>query len=69
MSDWRPIETAPRDGTRIQLLGQNGNLDIGEWYEFHRDFDRGANGFAEGTTGEFSSDFGEGPHTHWMPLP
>ena len=67
-SAWLPIDTAPCDGTAIQLLGQDGNRDVGEWYEFRLDFDRVANGFAEDETGEFSSEFGEGPFTHWMPI-
>lgn len=27
--DWQPIETAPEDGTTVELLGANGKLDIG----------------------------------------
>ncbi len=66
--EWKPIDTAPHDGTVIQLLGQNGRRDVGEWYEFYCGFDRAANGFNDGETGDFSSEFGEGPFTHWMPL-
>lgn len=65
---WFPIETAPHDGTVIELLGENGKFDIGEWHEWSEHFDKTANEIAEGVTGEFSTEYGEGPHTHWRPL-
>lgn len=65
---WQPIETAPMDGTEIELLGENGKLDIGKWHEWSENFDKAANGIAEDVTGEFSTEYGEGPHTHWRPL-
>ena len=65
---WQPIETAPRDGTIVELLGTNGKIDIGEWYEFSDYFDRASNGIAEDETGDFSTEYGEGPFTHWRPL-
>jgi hypothetical protein len=65
---WQPIETAPRDGTAIELLGENGKLDLGAWNEWSEHFDKGANGIDETVTGEFSTEYGEGPHTHWRPL-
>jgi hypothetical protein len=68
-ANWQPIETAPRDGTVVELLGENGKLDVGEWHEWSEHFDKTANGIAEGVTGEFSTEYGEGPHTHWRPLP
>ena len=66
--EWQPIDTAPHDGTVIELLGENGKLDIGEWCEWSEHFDKAANGIAEDVTGEFSTEYGEGPHTHWRPL-
>jgi len=68
LGGWMPIETAPHDGTVIELLGENGKLDIGEWCEFYEGFDKAANGIADDVTGEFSTEYGEGPHTHWRPL-
>ena len=67
--EWQPIETAPKDGTVIELLGENGKLDIGEWHEWSEHFDKAANGIGEDVTGEFSTEYGEGPHTHWRHLP
>lgn len=65
---WSVIETAPHDGTMIELLGENGRLDIGKWCEWSEYFDTKANGVADGVTGEFSTEYGEGPHTHWRSL-
>lgn len=66
--EWLPIETAPHDGTVVELLGENGRLDIGAWSEFSEFFDRKAFGIADDVTGEFATEYGEGPHTHWRPL-
>lgn len=68
LDGWEPIETAPLDGTRVELLSENGKLDLGEWAEFSEHFDKAANGIANDVSGEFSTDRGEGPHTHWRPL-
>jgi hypothetical protein len=65
--EWQPIETAPKDGTVIELLGSNGKLDVGYWYEWSEHFDKAANDIAEDETGEFSTEYGEGPHTNWRP--
>lgn len=56
-SNWRPIETAPRDGSIVQLLGKNGKHDVGCWCELE--------GF-----GEFvpATEFGESPHLFWRPF-
>lgn len=51
--EWRPIETAPKDGTTI-LVFHNGSMwtvlwsDVQEWHD--------------------ANDYGYTP-THWMPLP
>jgi hypothetical protein len=56
MSDWQPIETAPKDGTRVLIYEPNteeggsvllGKYEDGQWHDL---------------------DFNRNP-THWMPLP
>lgn len=69
MSEWKPIETAPKDGTEILLLEYLSEDDYGS-------VDRGCWGFVETSdyNGEkiydWLSNYGhiEEP-THWMPLP
>lgn len=59
MSEWRPIETAPKDGTLV-LLSIGGEVHIGlftngwggpDWYDYD---EKGAFMFEP---------------THWMPIP
>lgn len=70
MSDWQPIETAPKDGTDILVtVGTGGRCHVVAWLDEH---------------GEPSAEYGwwrvddnkHGPYslrgaspTHWMPLP
>ena len=64
MSEWQPIETAPKDGTDILLVVRYGNLNktrLGAWRQQR--------------PGEFAwlqhhtFDHFAGEVTHWMPLP
>jgi len=65
MTDWQPIETAPRDGTPV-LLGRfhagdpcDGRISVDWWRS------GGKYGFVG--FGEFNAHYW--PATHWMPLP
>lgn len=66
-NEWQPIETAPKDGTYILLLGDSGytttpyRVAVGCWVEGYRDF------WITHSNDAFTDD-GE-PPTHWMPLP
>ena len=61
MTEWQPIETAPKDGTKFLALMRTSNIEIA----FH----------AEGEYGGFRVDSYAPPMinkdwmTHWMPLP
>ena len=68
MSEWKPIETAPKDGTKI-LLGRfvkkcphkkNGYQSV-DWYRTDQ-MRHGYTGF-----GDFNERMW--PATHWQPLP
>lgn len=57
--NWRDIETAPKDGRFILLLGRNQEFpDVGRW------FDAGKN-----EQGFFAVHAVRWEPTHWMPLP
>ena len=62
---WRPIETAPKDGSEILLAHPDGSMVVGWWRE---DRTRGkvcgwSDGWSDG------DDFAMTWPTHWMPLP
>jgi hypothetical protein len=68
---WRPIETAPKDGTDILLYVQE-EITSGSWSE-RKSFDgRDISCWVYAELDEHGcgccSDKGE-PPTHWMPLP
>ncbi len=57
MSTWKPIGSAPKDGTEILASTINGHVQV-VWWEAYR------------SSGEwFHSDDGYTWPTHWMPLP
>jgi len=62
MMDWQPIETAPRDGTRLLLLLGNGEVFSG-WAQHSGGFYRNQRFHTDG------SDIGFINPTHWMQLP
>lgn len=54
MSDWQPIDTAPKDGTRVLVTYPDGqHLDVAYWHVDH-------------LCGE---NDGWAPFSHWMPIP
>jgi hypothetical protein len=66
MSDWQPIESAPKDGTRLLLFGHRGDqIDIGDWGG-HGRYLRREKTF-EKAWGEAGVQYNR--VTHWMPMP
>lgn len=57
-TQWRPIETAPKDGTHILGLLEDGEVERIHWYKYptHSCWE----------TSYFESEI---TPTHWMPLP
>lgn len=68
MADWQPIESAPKDGTKILVgrfvekcpHGANGRMAVDYWHNSGQKY--GFTGFAR-----FNNSYW--PATHWMPLP
>ena len=66
MSEWQPIETAPKDGTLI-LAWDGCQHDICEWWDGSIS---GVRGPSERDAGWWiDNDRGEMKPTHWQPLP
>ena len=62
-SQWKPIETAPKDGTTIQLMNiHNGMTDIGKWEDYSSWPLKGE------LDGEWRQEYGNGDMTHWKSI-
>lgn len=63
--DWQPIESAPRDSTRVLVVGDpfwKEHIHVAQW--------TGKNGFGDLWKSESErSEYGLMHPTHWMPLP
>jgi hypothetical protein len=66
MSEWQPIETAPRDGTRVWLFCPWDRW-VGSAAWRQNVYHNGEEAWSE-DDGE-SAVLGHDPPTHWMPLP
>lgn len=73
MSEWRTIDTAPKDGSRIAFKNdETGLTDVGHWRDYSDVPEWRREMWPEWlkeANGEWSTDFGNGDMTHWMPLP
>lgn len=79
--EWRPIETAPRDGTRILLLLGDHRIESGKWVDAEEDgpdsIGADAGWLSDSGWTMPGRSFGHflhrrepmAPPTHWMPLP
>lgn len=68
MTDWQPINTAPKDGTRILVCCfdmNNWEFDVSSWTTEEYEDDEGN---IDEYTGWLPMVGVSGP-THWMPLP
>ena len=60
MTEWQPIETAPKDDYQEILVFHNGGITIARWYEENQEWVY---------QHELLSLDSVASPTHWMPLP
>ncbi|MEE1655500.1 hypothetical protein VB618_04755 [Microvirga sp. CF3062] len=66
MCEWRPLETAPRDGSRLDVWTENGIRYIDVFWHHGPDFPQGAFVFYDIHLRDYI-DVDDA--THWMPRP
>lgn len=66
MSAWRPIGTAPKDGSAL-LITDGENIEVCEWEcnPYLEDGGRWQGTYYDG----YGFTYNNGEPTHWMPLP
>jgi hypothetical protein len=67
MSEWQPIDTAPKDGSNVLvcIAGLTGSQGEAFWYQG----DEYASGWITWDGANHTRTFYTTPPTHWMPLP
>lgn len=71
MSEWQPIETAPKDGTKILVWTHHDEVEVSEWYESKGETYEPVEGteYFRPVTKVYHSGWNGNTPTHWMPLP
>lgn len=72
MSDWQPMATAPKDGTRILVWDGHYRMEVADWGERSVWSDRQIGKGMQWCVGECDGEYNsrnEIEPTHWMPLP
>jgi len=68
--EWRHIDSAPKDGTRILVLCAHGGIEITEWFEIWWDqYEDAENGYYRKVRVKTAEGWNSNYPTHWMPLP
>lgn len=63
--EWQPIETAPKDGTRVLVAEEDDNESIGVAYWFCGSEDQDAGWYSSACVDDVTMFY----PTHWIPLP
>lgn len=65
-SQWQPIETAPKDGSRFIAWFPDEGIDFCHWQK--SEYESMPEGWRDSFITVYREGWKEGP-THWMPLP
>jgi hypothetical protein len=68
--EWQPIETAPKDGTKILVFTVHGDIELTEWYEIqYPRYVEAENGLYRKVFDEPVTGWNGNTPKYWMPLP
>ena len=65
---WLPIESAPKDGTRIIGYSEEMGVDFIHWQDYGEKYPDAPVGWRDGFIRIYASDASDHP-THWQPFP
>ena len=76
VGEWQPIETAPKDGTKILVYTVHGDVELSDWYSISYPSyelcgvnDETGEGIYRKIAGNPTEGWNSNMPTHWMPLP
>lgn len=70
MSGWQPIETAPKDGTKILVWTVHNEIELTEWYELRHDkYVEVEGGLFRRKTETYAKGWNGNHPVFWQPLP
>jgi len=70
VSTWLPIETAPKDGTKILVFTVHGDIELSSWFQTRNDdYELVEGDLYRKVDKLFYAGWNSNMPTHWMPLP
>ena len=68
--EWQPIETAPKDRTKILVFTVHGDIELTEWCIIENShYEEAGNDLYRKVIDETTEFWNSNKPTHWMPLP
>jgi len=70
MEQWRPIDSAPKDGTKILVFTHHGDVELSEWFKTLQDrYEPAGDGLFRKVEDVCYEGWNSNLPLFWMPLP